>query len=224
MGSRDTNGERLRTNRLIRDWVPHVRDSDGKPVLDSGGNPVPWTKPPDPRDATVAHISFDGDYGWPQYGHAGGMQLVGDVLAVPLENPYDAGQPNNLILFLDVSNPEAPLLKSQFAPVGISDYSAGLVGITPVRNPVGPGVRYLLITTGGKNLEVRLYRSLPNESDGSTILKSTELEWEPLRTLTVEPNCDIDPCYPGRPSASRAQWDINRSTSFERRAWTALFS
>jgi hypothetical protein len=67
MGSRDTDGERLRSNRLIRDW----------PIAEvlPGGVINPWPTPPDPRDKTVARIDFNGQNGWPNYGHPGGMQV-----------------------------------------------------------------------------------------------------------------------------------------------------
>jgi hypothetical protein len=76
MTSRDTNGERLRSNRLIAGW-PIAQ------VL-PGGVINPWPTPPDPRDKTVVRIDFNGQNGWPNYGHPGGLQLVGDVLVVPL--------------------------------------------------------------------------------------------------------------------------------------------
>lgn len=63
MNSRDTNGERMRTNRLIRDWVPYFIE---------GGSPIPWTKPPDPRDRVVKIITFDGQNGFSAYRHPGG--------------------------------------------------------------------------------------------------------------------------------------------------------
>ncbi len=208
MGSRDESGERFRTNRLIRDWVPYVRDANGEPVRDNHGDLIPWTKPPDPRDTTVANIAFNGRNGWPSYGHPGGMQLVGDVLALALEHPYNEGDSANLILFLDVSNPEAPVLISGFQPLPSSNYKAGLVGLTPVRNPLGPGVRYLMITTGDDSHEVRFYRSLPTDPDGSTNLKSTNLYWESVRSISSD---HIESCSGGLewPDGSGAHQSLN---------------
>lgn len=208
MGSRDESGERFRTNRLIRDWVPHVRDANGEPVRDDHGRLITWTKPPDPRDTTVADIAFNGRNGWPSYGHPGGMQLVGDVLALALEHPYNEGDSANLILFLDVSNPETPVLLSGFQPLPSSDYKAGLVGLTPVRNPLGAGVRYLMITTGDDSHEVRFYRSLPTDPDGSTNLKSPNLYWESLRSISSD---QIESCSGGLewPDGSGAHQSLN---------------
>jgi hypothetical protein len=180
MGSRDKNGERLRTNRLKRDWFPFVRDAAGQLVRDLHGLPIPWTKPPDPRDATVALVSFEN--GLPYYGHPGGMQLAGDVLAFAAEEPYGGG-PESVAMFFDVFNPESPRLTSVFPLIG----DAGLVALTPVRNPDGPGLRYIMMATGGNNEAVRLYRSTSTDAAdpaGPTDLKSPQLRWDQLITVT----------------------------------------
>jgi hypothetical protein len=106
LGSRDTDGERLRSNRLAPGLI------------------VDDTAPPSEDTGTVA-IYFDGkvdDHGnfWPLYWHPGGVQLVDDVLVVPLtcscasnaldcpplqyECPNDAG-----LMLIDVSEPEKPV-------------------------------------------------------------------------------------------------------------------
>ena len=156
MGSRDTTGERLRSNRLAR------------------GIPETYQTSPPAVDTTVAFISFDGTNGWPNYGHAGGTQLVGDVLAVPLESPYGNG-PDNLILFIDVSDPEHPTLKSTFDPGTHhdDDWSAAVVAVARE-----PGGRYLMLITGKSNEFLRIYRSNATEDDGSTDLKDPGLDWD----------------------------------------------
>ena len=58
LGSRDTNGERLRSNRLRR----------GRETTDT---------PPDPADGVVDVMLFDGTTDWPHYEHPGAMQQVG---------------------------------------------------------------------------------------------------------------------------------------------------
>jgi hypothetical protein len=196
MGSRDTNGERLRSNRLVRDWPIALFFPTGTPNL--------WPTPPDPRDTTVAVIYFNGENGWPNYGHAGGMQLVGDVLAVPLShryNPESSGDPENLIVFVDVSQPETPVRKSQFAPASgpaFPEFEAGQVALTPVLNPTGSGVRYLMLVAGKSNKEVRLYRSLPTNQNGSTDLRAPNLNWVFVRSWTGDemddPGMDTWPC------------------------------
>ncbi len=203
MGSRDTNGERLRSNRLIRGWDPFPGWNGQPPV------PPAWTKPGPAEDATVGWISLVGDGEWPAYGHPGGMQLVGDVLAVPLEASYGSSNPDYQILFVDVSNPEVLRVISSF-PVPANpeiatlfpdhDYQAGLVGLTPVRNETPPhnGQRYLMITTGGTNRELRLYRSLPTDSSGNTDLMLPDVAWEEMGTWFCPPGTDCtDRKFPG---------------------------
>ena len=221
MDSRDTNGERLRSNRLVRDWAIALFLPNGTPNL--------WPTPPDPRDKAVTTIYFNGENGWPSYGHPGGLQLVGDVLVVPLTHPYpdipfpfpspeptpDPAKPKDLILFLDVSSPETPLLKSGFVPDPGDEFQAGQVAVTPVQNPYGPGLRYIMLVAGKDNRDVRLYRSLSTtlkeengapvlDVNGPTDLKATNLDWEFIRSWSTQelqagfcsqvPNCDVSLC------------------------------
>ena len=163
MGSRDKNGERLRSNRL-RKGV-HV-DSTAPPaedtatiffsVVDGGlilGNGLGFNPPPPPNG----------------YQHPGGMQSVGKMLAVAVEAPRDPSLPETLIMFFDVSDPEAPVFKSQFAPKNSDDAEltkAGVVAITPLANGL-----YLMAVAGGDGNTFFFYRStLPD-------LSSTALSW-----------------------------------------------
>lgn len=180
LGSRDTNGERLRSNRLLRGW-------------DSSGTSSMFGTPPDARDTVVKVINFDGQNGWPNYGHPGGVQLVGDILVVPLETPYDANDPENLILFLDVSDPENPVIINRFDPGTGPNFTAGLVGITPVASEFGTGNRYLMLVTGKENKEVLLYKSLPTNLDGYTDLRAPNLDWLFVRSWTED---QIEDCIP----------------------------
>ena len=198
--TRDTNGERLRSNRLRRGWSMAGTVWPGLPNF--------WPTPPDARDKVVKTIFFNGHNGWPNYGHPGGMQIVGDILVVPLLKPYTAGDPAFNIIFIDISNPESPVLKSQFNPLSVSDpsdeFEAGQVAVTPVLNPQGAGVRYIMLIAGKNNKDVRLYRSLPtctgptDCTERSTNLKATNLKWEFLRSWTGEemddPGKDSWPC------------------------------
>lgn len=61
LGSRDTDGERLRSNRFRRGWP-----INGDPDVPIGSTP------PDERDRVVNTIFFDGG-AWPDYAHPGGM-------------------------------------------------------------------------------------------------------------------------------------------------------
>ena len=114
---------------------------------------------------------------------SGRRAALGDVLAIPLETPY-AGGPENLILFVDVSMPEAPTILSQFAinepddlenlpgdrgPINVpgDEFNAGLVALTKL-----PSDNYLMLVTGGNNRFLLAYQST------STDLKDPNLGWE----------------------------------------------
>lgn len=103
MDSRPKHGERMRSNRLRK------------------GVHVNVTAPP-PEDRVATYFTFvhgglvpqDGGGGVPPrvYQHPGGMQLVGNILAVALETPrppsignpdYEMAPDPTLIMFLDVS-------------------------------------------------------------------------------------------------------------------------
>lgn len=169
MGSRDTSGERLRSNRL-------QRGVDQEDTV------------PDARDRIVTTVTFDGTDGWPAYGHPGGLQLVGDVLVVPLETPYEGSQDVNEILFVDVSDPTVPTLISTL-PVDVTDtFTAGLAGIAPRADG-----RWLLVVAGLKDLEVRFYVS------DSTDLKDEHLGWTLADTFWPEDDPLVEYCggWPG---------------------------
>ncbi len=203
MGSRDKNGERLRSNRLQK------------------GSHVDDTVPPAEDVATTFFTVVEGgvvfgDNGGvtPQkvYQHPGGMQLIGNMLAIAAERPrnplaecihrcapdpicaalcsqndflvnYQVAPNPTLIMFFDVSDPEAPVFKSMFAPRrplpdGSPLEGAGFVGVTPLPQVPGePDCRYLAVTTGGSHPSfLYFYRS---SFDG---LNSSNLTWEPLAT------------------------------------------
>ena len=64
MGTRDTDGERLRSNRLLKDEETR-------------------TTPPHTMDRVIKNIEYS------DWEHPGGIQMVGDILAVPLEKNKD---------------------------------------------------------------------------------------------------------------------------------------
>ena len=203
MDSRDKHGERLRSNRL-RKGV-HV-DSTQPVTLDratifftfKGGipdHPDPYMHP--------GIVLGDGPNDIPPrvYQHPGGMQLVGNIMAVALETPrafgkevdkelcddfddqaaceryyqYEMAPDRTAIQFYDISNPEEPKFRSQFIPKNSQGETlsvAGVVGITPLKNG-----RYLMVITGGSsNHSWFFYRS--NVDD----LSSKDLSWEQVHT------------------------------------------
>jgi hypothetical protein len=202
MGSRDKNGERLRSNRLRKN--AHV-DNTPPPAEDVatifftvvGGDP----SDPDP-DKRPGLVFRDGEGPGPVqrvYQHPGGMQRVGRMMALAAdhrkqpfvpdpnstpENPlpqipdpnYDVAPHRSIVLFFDVSDPEAPVFKSQFAPLDGPEGDpaskplpeADGVGVTPL-----PGGLYLLAVKGGSDQDdtVYFYRSTTGD------LSSPALEW-----------------------------------------------
>jgi len=136
MGSRDWLGERLRSNRFLEGY-----DTD-----DTGPAYV---------DKVVEVFRFDG-ISAPAYEHPGGLQLLGDVLAVPLSNPHeDDSLPKGMIVLLDVSNPTSPVTIYQ---KGVGDYDAGEVAITQI--VVGDGYgKFLMLVTGHHNKEILIFES-----------------------------------------------------------------
>ncbi|MGH9869674.1 MAG: hypothetical protein ACREAA_16105 [Candidatus Polarisedimenticolia bacterium] len=152
MGSRDTDGERLRSNRIV------------------AGESSTADSAPDPLDGVIMTITLDGTNGWPAFGHPGGMAVIGDVLAVALEHPYspdDIANDINRILFIDISNPENPTPITSH-PIPLADgEGVGNIAVTPM-----PDGRYLMFTTGKDNQKIKLF-----ESDG-TNLKSPTLTWQ----------------------------------------------
>jgi hypothetical protein len=115
------------------------------------------------------------------------MQLVGKMLAIALESPGDPSLTPSKIMFFDVSNPEAPVFKSQYTPIngaGQARASAGTVAITPL-----PGGRYLMMTTGAKNSTWYFYRSrLTNPIN--TDLSSPYLSWDYVGSIPGPSNIE----------------------------------
>lgn len=83
MGSRDSDGERLRSNRLRK------------------GRSVERTEPPE-LDRVVANLRYS------QYHHPGGIQLCGDILVVPLEGRTTDSVSEGKVVFYNVQDPEHP--------------------------------------------------------------------------------------------------------------------
>ena len=190
MDSRDKHGERMRGNRLQKGirmdaTLPPVEDRASIYFTTTETGLVPFDgqgSTPPPRG----------------YQHPGGMQVVGKMLAVALETPRQVGHPSDcaacvlggdpdsefcrrclvyerapnrtLIQFYDVSDPELPVLKSNFVPRNAQNEvlaGAGVIGVTPL-----PGGKYLMMVTGGLNTTLFFYRSK------GTDLSSAALDWD----------------------------------------------
>jgi hypothetical protein len=172
MGSRDRYGERFRSNRQTKSARFDVT-------------------PPDPRDTVPTWFRFQGGNGFPHYGHPGGMQAVGHMLALAIEHRYEPDLPKTVVLFVDMTDPINPAIRSQFPVENEVGEKAGLVALTPL-----PDGHYLMMVTGGSNATLAFYRST------ITDLTSENLSWvfvdywtaDPLSRLTTEPDF---PCFPG---------------------------
>lgn len=180
MSSRDKTGERLRTNLL-----PSAGEVEVNPNL--------------AIDEVVTVIPFDGEPGPPAYRHPGGMQILGDILAIGVENTF-GGPPFDVratILFFDVSNPEQPRYLSRFDPeLDNFAFGADPVGLTAIKTADGACCRYLMIVAGGPgndndeiaNGEVRFFRSRPDPDKTTTDLvsrlESGDAVWEEVGRYT----------------------------------------
>ena len=205
MDSRAKDGERLRSNRL-RKGV-HIDNTEPIESLDRatiyftvvGG----YADDPDPAKRPGLIL---GDGPNPNvaphrvYQHPGGMQMVGNILAVALEAPRQFGSEmdkelcelsmdsacdryynyprapyGTAVHFYDVSNPEEPQFISQFIPMNSAGQNisvAGAIGITPLKNG-----KYLMVISGGQeNASWFFYRS-----DG-TDLSDPNLTWHQVYT------------------------------------------
>jgi hypothetical protein len=130
MESRNQVGERLRSNRLGR------------------GEETQDTKPPI-EDKVIDVINFDtGDL---DYQHPGGIQMVGDILAVPLEGPNEDGMDESKVVFFDCSDPESPrLMDYEF----VRPHKIGVIGITRLSDD-----HFLLVLGWGDGDALDFYRS-----------------------------------------------------------------
>jgi hypothetical protein len=144
MGSRRTDGERLRSNRLAK----------GKKV---------WETAPDSDDRVVHHWK-------PGWKHIGGLAIVGDILAVPLEDPLDANKSlEGAVWFYDVSVPTAPR-RIPALDLEYTGHKVGVVGLTRL-----PDKHFLLAVTWGDGDRILFYRSteptLLSETAGWTLIR-----------------------------------------------------
>ena len=202
MDSRDKNGERMRSNRMAKGI--HMDSTAPNGALDRATVYFTFTGgDPDAADPTKRPglVLRDGPNDLPArvYQHPGGMQLVGNILAVALESPREFGKQSdliaclagnqdacnryfnyeratngNIVQFYDVSNPEEPVFKSQFTPrnsAGENLSKLGVVGITPL-----PNGKYLMVVTGGGGNSWFFYRS------NLTDLSHRDLTWEQVRS------------------------------------------
>lgn len=168
MGSRDRHGERFRSNRQTKGARFDVT-------------------PPDYRDTVATWFRFQGGNGFPHYGHPGGMQAVGHMLAIAVEHRYEPELPRTVVLFVDMTDPINPAITSQFPVENEVGEKAGLVALTPL-----PDGHYLMMVTGGSNAKLAFYRST------MTDLQSEHLSWVFVDEWVADPLSETD-AHPGFP-------------------------
>jgi hypothetical protein len=127
MNSRPQDGERLRSNRLSK-----AAETIG-------------TKPPG-IDTCIKNIPFS------DYEHPGGIQMVGDILTVPLEGKIDdPALPEGKVVFYNCSEPTNPV-KLNYELT--TSHKIGVVGITKL-----PDGYFLLVMSWGDSKDLDFYRS-----------------------------------------------------------------
>jgi len=117
MGSRDTDGERLRSNRMEerRHSSYVVPPAEDRVIFHT---PVPL--PQEPGDFSSV------------YKHPGSMQIVDDIVAIPLEKPRNPEDPKAKIIFMDLK----PLDNSPPNDPEFLDYSLNLDGYEDPDDPL----------------------------------------------------------------------------------------
>ncbi|HUW61190.1 MAG TPA: PKD domain-containing protein [Candidatus Bathyarchaeia archaeon] len=166
MGSRGISGERLRSNRL------------------RSGSQTNYVAPPT-EDQVVYHFAVpkpatSGDYS-KVYKHPGSMQIVDDIVPIPLEKPRDSNDPEAKVIFMDLAPlPEEPTFLPYSLDLdgeeGRPKHNAGILGMVKLPKPDG---RYMMAFTWGHNEILEFWVSnvtdlrklgfpLPEEEGGGT--------------------------------------------------------
>ncbi|HEX2119845.1 MAG TPA: PKD domain-containing protein, partial [Acidimicrobiales bacterium] len=147
LASRDTNGERVRSNRL---------------------GPRHYTKdtPPPNEDQVILSLKFgdeDGPFNWLPYRHLGGLQMWGHIAVLGMDRPFGPnGTSPGVIQLLNLSDLSDPVSAGTFR----IDHQASSIGVAPF----GDG-RLLILTTGDNGSPVYGYEFLRNGKP------STDLRW-----------------------------------------------
>jgi hypothetical protein len=132
MGTRDTDGERLRSNRLLK----------GEETR---------TTPPHTMDRVIKNIPYS------DWEHPGGIQMSGDILAVPLEKPANIYLPQGRIIFYDCSTPESPIELAY--TLDFPTNHVGVLGFTKLPNSDNSDGHFFIAVSWGDGEEIEFYRS-----------------------------------------------------------------
>ena len=168
MESRNRDGERFRSNRQTKG---HTFDAT----------------PPDPRDRVATWFRFQNGIGFPHYGHPGGMQAVGHMLAVAVEHRYQASLPRTVVLFVNMTDPINPEIRSRFSVEAELGEKVGVVALAQLADG-----HYLMGVTGGSGETLTFYRST------LTDLASWDLSWVLVDQWFADPLSETDFQDPGK--------------------------
>jgi hypothetical protein len=171
LASRDTAGERVRSNRLV------------------ANRSVQDTTPP-PEDKVVKSLKFSGAgvSGLPGYRHLGGMQLWGDVGLIGMDRAFrdPLNQSPGAIVLMNFADPTNPV-KIQELPLA---HQASSIGVAEFE----PG-RLLIVTTGNNGSPLYGYEVLVNGRPTTNLLAGDYFHPLTLRKV-FEHNADINPTWP----------------------------
>jgi hypothetical protein len=132
LGSRPTHGERMRSNILN----PNLSFKDSSPPA---------------QDTIETSMVFDGTGNRTAWMHAGGMQLVDNVLVVPMERSYPDDSTTGSLVLIDVMDPANPSVINEF----FLPYQAGVFAMA--KDP--DTGRYLMAVSGGDTKTLRWYET-----------------------------------------------------------------
>ncbi|MDQ3897609.1 MAG: PKD domain-containing protein [Actinomycetota bacterium] len=136
LASRDTNGERVRSNRL----EPYTNVQD--------------TLPP-PEDQVAVSLKFDGG-AFPAYRHIGGTQMWGDVAVLGMDRAFGNATSPGKIALLDLRDPVRPAILQMFdiqhqaSSIGVAEFGAGRLLIVTTGNDGEPIYGYEVTTASGE--------------------------------------------------------------------------
>jgi hypothetical protein len=190
--SRDTSGERLRSNL----------QEDGQDTEDTS---------PNENDTWVSSIRFDGTLEnapvfdgirLPAYEHPGGMALVDDVLFVPVDTPASEADPVGQLLLFDVSaDPLIPIPLQAFE----LEHAIDNVAVTRLDNG-----RYRIWTNGDGGADIRVYDTTSTDLRDDTLDLTLRQEWDPATDLVHDgfgclfPPELVELCWPRGASAHQS--------------------
>jgi len=215
MGSREKNGERLRSNRL-------KKGSDLAEASSDAG-----------KDLAVTHRRFNGSGGWPIYGHPESMQTLGNILVVGIDTPLeedwdrDPNAPPMRVLFINAADPENLQIINEFvpanAPINNREINGGIVAITPLASG-----RYLMMITGASrpdfpfavfNEKMWFFESnsTTGDPDGPTDLTVRTLTWRQLDMWEADSSCE--PIYDSQGRLIGCRGNLSEDEQYAGQDW-----